>query len=245
MSDLRVLIAEDEATARRRLRRLLGELGDVTIVGEAQDGVELLELLRTTDPQLVLLDIKMPRLSGLDALALMDPGGPEVVFTTAYAEHAVAAFEQGVADYLLKPIEAARLATALERVRERLGRGGDAGGDGVTSALPARIAVSTRRGLVLLRPEDISHALLEGASCIVVAGGQRYITDFRLSELERRLPADRFRRLHRQALVDLERVERLEPTHSGGYVAHLQGGHTVPVSRQEARKLRREWELPR
>ncbi len=238
MSDLRVLIAEDEATARRRLRRLLVEHGGVELVAEAQDGVELLALLQEHQPDLLLLDIRMPRLSGMDALALMDPGGPLVVFTTAYAEHAVQAFEHGAVDYLLKPLEPERLARALARARAQLGERAS----GV--ALPQRVVVPTRRGLVLLRPDEISHALLDGASCVVVARGQRFITDFRLSELERRLPADRFRRVHRQALVDLERVERLEPRPSGGYVAHLDGGHEVPVSRQEARRLRKEWQLP-
>ena len=241
MTDLRVLIAEDEATARRRLRRLLLELGGVEVVGEAEDGVQLLESVRSLEPDLVLLDIHMPRLSGMDAMALLDPDGPQVVFTTAYAEHAVRAFEQGAVDYLLKPIESERLAQALERVRARPGVSAAAEVPG----LPTRIAVPTRRGLVLLRPDEISHAVLEGASCIVVAGGRRYVTDFRISELERRLPAQRFRRVHRQVLVDLERVERLEPNASGGYVAHLDGGAEVPVSRQEARRLRREWELPK
>ncbi len=241
MNDLRVLIAEDEAIARRRLLRQLQELGGVEVVGEAQDGVELLGMLRQLEPDLVLLDIRMPRLTGLEALALMEPGGPEIVFTTAYAEHAVQAFEHGAADYLLKPIEIERLGQALERVRARLGPREP----GQDAALPSRVVVPTRHGLGLLRPDEISHALLQGASCIVVARGQRFITDFRLSDLERRLPGDRFRRLHRQVLVDLERVERLEPTPSGGYVAHLSGGEQVPVSRQEARRLRREWELPR
>ncbi len=239
MTQLRVLIAEDEGVARRRLRRLLEELGGVDVVGEAEDGVELLGMLRSSEPDLVLLDIRMPRLSGMDALALMESGGPQVVFTTAYAEHAVQAFEHGAVDYLLKPIEAQRLAQALDRVRERIGDASE------PAALPRRVVVPTRRGLVLLRPDEISHALLEGASCILVARGQRFITDFRLSELERRLPAERFRRVHRQVLVDLERIDRLESTHSGGYTAHLEGGEQVPVSRQEARKLRREWDLPR
>jgi two-component system LytT family response regulator len=240
MSRLRVLIAEDEATARRRLRRLLTELGDVDIVGEACDGVELLERLRSERTDLVLLDIRMPRLSGLDALALMDPDGPEVVFTTAYAEHAVGAFERGVADYLLKPIEPERLALALQRVRARL-----ATSPGDPARPLDRLVVPTRRGLVLLRPDEISHALLEGTSCVIVARERRFITDFRLSELERRLPADRFRRVHRQVLLALDCIERLEPNASGGYTAHMSGGHELPVSRQEARRLRREWELPR
>jgi two-component system LytT family response regulator len=164
-----------------------------------------------------------------------------VVFTTAYAEHAVEAFERDAVDYLLKPIEPERLARALERVRRRL----EEGGPEETGALPERLVVPTRHGLVLLKPSDLSHAVLEGASCLVFARGARYVTDFRLSDLERRLPPERYRRVHRQALVDLDRVERLEPTASGGYVAHLEGGHQVPVSRQEARRLRQAWELPR
>ncbi len=243
MNELRVLIAEDEATARRRLRRQLGEIGGARVVGEAEDGLELLRLVRDLRPDLVLLDIRMPRLSGMEALELMDPGGPSVVFTTAYAEHAVRAFEHQAVDYLLKPIEVERLARALERVRAHRARAEPATKG--PSVLPERLVVPTRRGLVLLRPDEVSHAVLEGSSCIVHAQGKRFITDYRLSELERRLPAERYRRVHRQALVDLTRVERLEPTPSGGYVAWLVGGQQVPVSRQEARKLRKEWELPR
>ncbi|MFH1465649.1 MAG: LytTR family DNA-binding domain-containing protein [Pseudomonadota bacterium] len=241
MTDLRVLIAEDESVARRRLRRLLEEAGGVEVVAEAEDGVELLERLKQHEVDLVLLDIRMPRLSGLEALALMEPGGPAVVFTTAYAEHAVEAFERDAVDYLLKPIAPERLAQALERVRRRLDEGLPEG----EGSPPERLVVPTRRGLVLLRPGDLSHAVLEGASCLLFARGARYVTDFRLSDLERRLPPERYRRVHRQALVDLERIERLEPTPSGGYVAFLEGGFEVPVSRQEARRLRRVWELPR
>jgi len=239
VTELRALIAEDEAVARRRLRRLLEEAGGVQVVAEVEDGVALLERLREREVDLVLLDIRMPRLSGLEALALMEPGGPQVVVTTAHAEHAVEAFARDAADYLLKPVEPERLALALERVRRRLGERPAAG------ALPERLVVPTRHGLVLLRPDEVECALIEGASCLVFARGTRFVTDFRLSDLERRLPPARFRRVHRQALVDVERIERLEPTPTGGYVAFLHGGREVPVSRQEARELRRLWDLPR
>ncbi len=242
MSQLRVLIAEDEAVARRRLRRLLGVLPGVRLVGEVADGVELLAQLREGGVDLVLLDIHMPRMSGLEALALMELDGPAIVFTTAYAEHAVQAFEHDAVDYLLKPIDQERLAQALERVARRRAEGAPTGA--ATVGLPGRLVVPTRRGLVMLPVEDVTHAVLDGVSCIVHTREASYITDFRLSELERRLPAGRFRRVHRQALVDLACIERLEPTPSGGYEAHLHGGQQVPISRQEARRLRKEWKLP-
>jgi len=240
VTELRAIIAEDEAVARRRLRRLLEEEGGVAVVAEVEDGAALLERLREHEVDLVLLDIRMPRLGGLEALALMEPGGPAVVFTTAYAEHALEAFERDAVDYLLKPIERERLAVALERVRRRLGEREAAGG----AAPPGRLVVPTRHGLVLLRPDELTCALIEGASCVLCARGTRFITEFRLSDLEERLPPGRYRRVHRQALVDLERIERLEPNAAGGYTAFLAGGQAAPVSRQEARRLRREWRLP-
>jgi two-component system LytT family response regulator len=192
----------------------------------------------------VLLDIHMPGLTGLDAMELMPLDGPYVVFCTAHPDHAVKAFDAGAVDYLLKPIEAARLQKAIERARSR---------DAVRrfqselrqhrAAEPPRklqrLPVSTRQGIVLLDPEEISHAVLEGELVKIFAAQGEYLTDATLQELQEKLPADRFMRVHRRALANLERIVRLEPIETGGYLARTQKGHSIEVSRQSARELRR------
>ncbi len=119
MSRLRVLIADDEQVARARLKRLLEAMPDIELVGECEDGGAVLERVRSGGVDLVLLDIQMPKLKGTEALALWPKDGPQVVFCTAHAEHAVEAFDGGAVDYVLKPVEASRLAKALARARER------------------------------------------------------------------------------------------------------------------------------
>ena len=142
-------------------------------------------------------------------------------------------------------LEAQRLERAMERARRRVTALSADDGQVPTDAPRApfpRLPVETRRGVVLLDPDHITHAVIDGVSCLLHTDDQHYVTDFRLSDLERRLPADRFMRLHRQALVNLLRVERLEPTESGGYRAILDTGATVAVSRGAARRLRQWWE---
>ena len=245
MTTLRVLIADDELLARKRLRRLLGDLPEVEIVGECKDGVQVLRRVARGGVDVILLDIHMPHLDGMEVVALKSEGLPVVVFTTAFAQHAVRAFELEAADYLLKPLEAQRLERAMERARRRVTALSADDGQVPTDAPRApfpRLPVETRRGVVLLDPDHITHAVIDGVSCLLHTDDQHYVTDFRLSDLERRLPADRFMRLHRQALVNLLRVERLEPTESGGYRAILDTGATVAVSRGAARRLRQWWE---
>ncbi|MEZ4382167.1 MAG: response regulator, partial [Nannocystaceae bacterium] len=118
--DLRILIADDEALARRRLLRLLGELPGVEVAGECSSGAEVLAALDGgAEVDVVLLDIRMPGLSGIETGALFPDDGPEIIYTTAYGEHALAAFDVGAVDYLLKPIDALKLRRALERARGR------------------------------------------------------------------------------------------------------------------------------
>lgn len=252
MRRLTVWIADDELLARRRLARLLGAMEGVEVLGECRDGVEALARLREGRGDAMLLDVEMPGLTGLEALGLAGATGIRVVFTTAHAEHAVLAFDREAVDYLLKPVEAARLARALDRVRRAVGEaeapsaGSHDGEDDGRPVPPlARLPVATRRGVVLVDPATVSHVVLDGASCLVHAGDAVYVTDHRLADLEARLPPDLFVRAQRRALLNVQHVLRLEPIDTGGYLAHLRGGAVVEVSRQAARRLRRAWDLPR
>ncbi|HLL06662.1 MAG TPA: response regulator [Myxococcaceae bacterium] len=237
---LRILIADDEMLARKRLARLLSAMPDVEVCGEAADGDAVLAAARAGGVDVVLLDIHMPGLSGLDALSLLPEDGPSVILCTAHAEHAVDAFEYGAVDYVLKPVEAGRLQKALERVRARLGpkqepaKGTAAGAKGL-----ARLPIPTRQGIVLVDPDTISHASLEGELVTVFTTQGDFLTDFTLQELADKLPVEGFHRVHRRALLNLAQVARLEPLETGGYIARTTRGHSVEVSRQSARELRR------
>lgn len=234
---LRVLIADDERMARTRLQRLLGAMEDVVVVGEASDGAEVLDHARHLGSiDLILLDIHMPGLDGLDTLGLLGPHGPAVVFTTAHADHALSAFDGGAVDYVLKPIEPARLRLALDRVRDRR-----AAPDPLERP-PSRFALPTPQGVVLLDPDEISHAVIDGASVKLVTTRGVHFTDLPLSTLQARLP-DGFLRAHRQALIHLAHVERMQDADSGGYLAVMRDGSRVAVSRQVARRLRKAWRL--
>ncbi|MEM6995685.1 MAG: LytTR family DNA-binding domain-containing protein [Myxococcota bacterium] len=238
-SDLRVALADDELIARKRATRLLEALPGVTVVGAFASADELLARIAEGDVDVVLLDIQMPGLSGLDAHALLPEDGPEVIFATAHPEHAVEAFELGAADYVLKPIEAGRLGKAIERVRARQALATRPEGE-TLAVRPNRIPVSTRDGIVLVDPVDVSHAVFDGSLVTLhTNGGDAHLVDGTLQDLQGRLPDDRFERVHRRALVNLREVALLKPTETGGYVAETKRGGQVPVSRQSARKLRR------
>ena len=236
---MRILVADDELLARKRIVRLLSSIAGVTVVGECETGAAVVERARAGDVDVVLLDIHMPGLSGMEAASLLPEGGPVVVLCTADPDHAVDAFEQGAVDYVMKPVDAGRLMKALARASERLSA------RAVTTARRredrafARLAIATRGGIVLLDPRSVSHAVLEGELVTVVADGGSYLSDEALSDLQERLPREFFERVHRRALLNLEHVVRLEPLETGGFVAHTRGGHAVEVSRQSARELRK------
>jgi two-component system LytT family response regulator len=221
---------------------LLSAFPDVEVCGEAADGDAVLAAARAGGLDVILLDIHMPGLSGLDALALLPEDGPRVILCTAHAEHAVDAFEHGAVDYVLKPVEAARLQKALDRARARISpkeeqepaKGPAAGSKGLT-----RLPIPTRQGIVLVDPETISHATLEGELVTVFTTQGEFLTDFTLNELADKLPVEGFQRVHRRALLNLAHVTRLEPLETGGYIARTSKGHSVEVSRQSARELRR------
>jgi two-component system LytT family response regulator len=239
---LRVLVADDEAIARKRLVRLLGALPEVVLAGECADAQEVLTAVRGGNVDVVLLDIQMPELSGLDALQLFPAGGPLVIFCTAHAAHAVSAFDVGAVDYVLKPIDGGRLRKALERARQRM-----ASAHPDAAPMPAgpeavaldRLALPTRNGIVLVDPGEVTHAQLADELVTVYASGQAYLSALSLQEIEARLPPPAFVRVHRRALVNLKHIVRLLPNEVGGFVAETSGGHSVEVSRQAARELRK------
>lgn len=234
---LRVLVADDELMARKRMRRLLSSIAGVQLVAEATSGDDTLVQLDSIDIDLAFLDIQMPGRSGLELTELAAELGVEVVFTTAHPEHAAEAFDKGVADYILKPVQEKRLAMAIDRVRQRLSVSGTSRVSG--QAIRDRLALSVGGELRLVDPSEISHAEIDGELVTVWIGKEGILTDLSLQQIERKLPQGQFERVHRRALVNLAKILRLKPQPSGGYLAVTTDGHEVPVSRQSARLLRR------
>ncbi len=255
---MKVLIADDELLARKRLTRLISELAEVELVGECSSGDEVLARLVGDEAPAVdvlLLDIRMPGLSGLETKAVLGDDGPYVVFVTAHEDHAVEAFDVGAVDYLLKPVDLDRLRRALDRAARLLGL--EAKASTTTSDRPNgdpsdRLAVQTRDGVVLLDPAEIDCAVLDSELVTLWTARGDFIVDQSLQRLEERLaapgPGCEFVRAHRRVLINLGRVQRFASLSTGGYDAWFSGrdgepARSVPVSRQAARALRRRFGL--
>jgi two-component system LytT family response regulator len=240
---LRVLVCDDEMMARKRVLRLLSELAGVEATIECESGEEVLAKLRAEDVDVAILDINMPGLTGLETVMKMPEDRPYVIFLTAHPEHAVQAFDVGAVDYLLKPVDDARLEKALARARLALDHGvqmqSAQSDDAAGGAKLAKLAIATHDGAALVSPDDVTHATFDGALVTVHTATRSILTDDTLQDLEAKLPRGPFERVHRRALVNLDHVERLESVDSGGYVACLSTGKRVDVSRQSARRLRR------
>lgn len=240
MTPLRVVIADDEKMARKRVTRLLEDLGNTVLVAECRSGDEALRYLDPAQVDVALLDVDMPGMNGIETARLAALRGVPVIFLTAHEQHAVAAFQQGAVHYLLKPVDAWQLEQALARLRVR---GVAAPPTSPDAKLPERVALTVRGDVVLLPPASITHALYDGELVTVFTTARSYITDESLQDLEARVHGQPFMRVHRRALLNLSHVERLRALPTGGYLAVLSSGAEVPVSRQSARDLRKRLDV--
>ena len=227
MREIRVLIVDDEPLARRGIRQLLAREADMAVVGECRDGREALAAIERLAPDLAFLDVQMPE---LDAFGIIRERGvdrmPIVVFVTAYDAFAVQAFEAQALDYLVKPLIAARFAATMARVRERM-RGRPR----------AVLVVSTPTGSLVVDEAEIDWVEADDYYSRVHAGGAHHLIRESLASLRRRLDAARFVRVHRGALVRVDRIREIRSTAKGGTVAVLRDGTTIPVSRRRRAAL--------
>lgn len=237
---MKVLIVDDEAPARSRLRDLVKELADWEVAGEAGDGTDALRQAAAVEPDVVLLDIRMPGMDGLEAarhLAGLERP-PAVIFTTAFDHHALEAFEAAAVDYLLKPIRKLRLEQALERARRpnraQLNQLG-----GSARAARTHICASSRGNLQLVAIEDVLYFLADQKYVSVRHRDGELLIEESLKSLEEEF-GERFVRVHRNALVAVDQLVGIEKTAGGGQAARLRSiDETLEVSRRHAPALRK------
>jgi two-component system LytT family response regulator len=246
---LRALLVDDEALARSLLKELLANRPEVEVGGEAANGFEAVKLAAELAPDLLFLDIQMPKLSGFEVLELLGDDAPAVVFVTAYDEYALKAFEVHAVDYLLKPVDPERLALAVERAALRKHGGAPAPKGAELAARLHQSAQPPGRALarVLFREEGKIHVLPVEKIDFVEAqddylsfasAGKRYRKQQTLGELEAQLDGARFVRVHRSYLLNVERLARLDLYAKDSWIAILADGAKIPVSRSGHQRLR-------
>ena len=250
--ELRAVVADDEQPAREELCFLLGQIEDVAVVGQADNGVSALEVISAVEPNVAFLDIQMPGLTGFEVANLLLQNAspsPWVVFVTAYDQYAIEAFEVNAVDYLLKPVEQRRLEQAVERLRRRFstGQARDERIDHLVRLMADRgrrrdqLAIKVGDRFLLVQADDVIHASVDGDTIEVataqVAGTSNYRT---LDELQARLDPDLFWRVHRSHLVNINKIKEIVPWFSRNYMLRMKDakGTEIPVSRAQTKRLR-------
>lgn len=231
---LKALVCDDEAPARSELRYLLSEAGGVEVVGEAGNALEALQLIKAVPYDVVFLDIDMPGLSGMqlaEVLVSIDRQ-PAIVFVTAHSEHAVKAFEVDATDYLVKPVELARLRQAISRLTPS---------EADAPARVERVPVEKAGKKLLLEVGDIFYIMAKDDYSYLYTDSERYLSTISLAQLEQKLEPRGFFRVHRRFLVNLSQVREVVPMYGGTLLLTLKdkGATQVPVSRRRVPALKK------
>ncbi|KPF48829.1 hypothetical protein D621_15650 [beta proteobacterium AAP51] len=244
----RVLICEDEPLARETLRDFIAEHAQLLLVGEASDGAQALKLIRALQPELVFMDIQMPEITGLEVVRQLDVV-PPLIFTTAYDQHAVTAFELNAVDYLLKPFTPERFGAAVRRAlqeaapsQDRLQAAQQAQQAMSADAPLTRILVRDRGRIFPVAVADIEHLRSDLKYTQITANGASYLVRMALAELEARLDPQRFLRVHRNAIVNLDFVHSMKPDEQSQLKILMRDG-TELLANREASKQLRDWSI--
>ncbi|MGD0199402.1 MAG: response regulator [Bryobacteraceae bacterium] len=246
---IKSLIVDDEPIARRVLREELEQVRDVEIVGEAEHGQEALRKIAALEPDVVFLDLQMPGMGGFDVIRKLQGGKlPIVVIVTAYDQHAIQAFEAGAVDYLLKPVTEARLRKALDRVRqlhgkrleiaESLAQLAATGSEPQGTVKTRKIVGRKGEEYFLLDVEEVLAFQADGELVWIITGQQRFLATQSLRSLEERLKGQPFRRVHRNALVNISHVRKMSSMSSQRWLLTLNNGQELIVSKRQAHAVR-------
>jgi two-component system LytT family response regulator len=245
MKKIRVLIIEDEAPARELIKYMLKERADIEVVGECADGFCGATQIKEKHPDLIFLDIQMPKLTGFELLEVLDEK-PEVIFTTAFDQYAIRAFELNAVDYLLKPYSKERFDGALAKAVSRIGKETqepDRVEKLVTAVTEAegyltRIVFRKGAGIKIIPLNLISYLASEDDYVMIYYSEGKALKPKTMKYYEDHLPPSLFMRVHRSFMVNIEQITRLEPYSKDNYVAVLKSGEKIPVSRTGYKMLR-------
>lgn len=235
---MKTLIVDDSRLARNELKRLLKEFDNVNVVGEAANVDEAIEKITELKPDLIFLDIQMPGKSGFDLLEEME-SVPEVIFSTAYDEHALKAFEYNALDYLVKPVEKQRLAGAVSKVFDKIKkRQSEEERSGDILTVNDQVFVKDGERCWFVQLSDIRLFEVSGNYTTVYFGKSKPMITRTLNYLESRLDEKTFFRANRQQIINLKWIERIEPWFSGSLRIYLKGGEEIDVSRRQTLKFK-------
>jgi two-component system, LytTR family, response regulator len=232
LAPIHALVVDDEALARRNLTVLLRRDPDIGSVTECESGMQAVEEIRKSKPDLVFLDVQMPECGGFDVLEMLGNELPTIIFVTAYDEYALRAFEAGALDYLLKPFDDARFGRALNRAKDRLAHYAPS-----RSRSAERLVVKSRGQVAFLNFADIDWIEAAGYYACVHVGTDTHVIRRTLLELERDLGEEKFIRIHRSIIVNLERIHGLELQDGGEYEVVLQSKVRLQLSRRYRKLL--------
>lgn len=239
---VRAMIVDDEDLARQIIREMLKSHPEIEIIGECSNGFDAVRTIGDLKPDLLFLDIQMPKLDGFEVLELI-PKDIAVIFTTAYDEHALRAFEVHAVDYLLKPFRAERFESALALAKQRIGSRMSAAPDQLTAATrdpgqyAERVVVKDGTRVQIIPVEKLDYAEAQDDYTALASQGKKYLKQQTISSLEASLDPKNFVRVHRSYLVNLQRVTRLEPFGRDTHVIILSDGSRLPVSRAGLKRL--------
>jgi two-component system, LytTR family, response regulator len=242
---IRALIVDDEQLARQRVRLLLAEEPDVEIIGESADGFEAVEQIEATKPDLLFLDVQMPEMDGFEVLRQIPQSLlPVVIFTTAYDQHALRAFEVNALDYLLKPFKPTRFKEAVQRARDLIankqagvaGRGlltllGQSPAPGATRGQLTRLAVKTPGKITFVELDHIQAIEAAGKYAVVHVSKENHVLRETMASLESHLPPQQFLRISRSVIVNIDQIQELQPMFKGENLVVLKNGKTYPTTR--------------
>lgn len=240
---MRTLIVDDEPVARQILRELLEEIPSMEIVGEAASGDDAIRQVTRHSPDLMLLDIEMPGLQGFGVLQALRGNGPAVIFVTAYEQHALRAFDAGAVDYLLKPVRKERLAAAIEKVRRQMHTAPDKPTVEPVkpqALAPRRVAVKSGSDFVMLDPSEIYAFQADGEVVHAITATRKYTATHTLRDIEEKLAAAGFRRIHRKTIINTNHIQRISPLSSKRWLLIMSNGLEAIVSKRMAGAIREE-----
>lgn len=249
---MKVLVVDDERRARRRIISLLGSISGLEVVAEAENGLQAIEMIESKSPDLVLLDVQMPGLSGFEVVAaLAREQAPLVIFVTAYDQYAIKAFEVSAVDYLLKPVAPERLESAISKARDivatresgavalqQIQRLASALEKTAAPASIKRVVGRKARKIVVIPIERIEAFIAEDELVVAITAEGKLLVNHTLKELEEKLDPDQFSRVHKGAIVGLSHIVEIEPMFKGGAIANLKCGVGVDISRRYAVMLK-------